>query len=279
MKKKLLVWGKTYPEFSRSYYETVCTGAVDEETGKLVRIYPITLRYMKEKFKSYDWIEADVQRNSSDFRPESFKINQDTIKVVGHIGNKPKEWQERSRWVLQTQNIFRSVEALQAAEKNDHTSLGLVRPKEITRIYKVRKKDSERREWEEARALAVQQRDLFVDPDSATKELAFCPVQYRAKFTCDDAACSTEHDFGILDWGLYVLDFNQWADRGGAMAEEKVVEKIQQLMDPSKRDPYFFLGNTKGYSHSFMIVGLFHPPRKEEKMPKAAEPLKLPGFD
>jgi hypothetical protein len=30
--KKLLIWGKTYPEFSKSYYETVCTGAVDEES-------------------------------------------------------------------------------------------------------------------------------------------------------------------------------------------------------------------------------------------------------
>jgi hypothetical protein len=166
----------------------------------------------------------------------------------------------RSRLVLQPQNIFPSVEALQAAEKRDHTSLGLVRPKEIKRIHKIRKKESERKEWNEAKARAVQQRELFMDPDSMAKELAFCPVEYRVKFTCDDSACTTEHDFGIRDWGLYVLDYNQWAERGGAVAEEKVVEKIQQLMDPSKRDPYFFLGNTKGHSHSFMVVGLFHPP-------------------
>jgi len=38
---KLLIWGTTYPEFSKTYYETVCTGALDEDTGKLVRIYPI----------------------------------------------------------------------------------------------------------------------------------------------------------------------------------------------------------------------------------------------
>jgi hypothetical protein len=278
-KKKLLIWGKTYPEFSTKYYETVCTGAVDEETGKLVRIYPLTLRHLKEKFRSYDWIEADVQRNSSDFRPESFKINQDTFKVVGHIGTKPGEWHERSRLVLQPQNIFASVESLQAAEKSDHTSLGLVRPKEIKRIYKIKRKESERKEWDEARARAVQQRDLFVDPDSMAKELAFCPVEYRVKFTCDDSACTTEHDFSIRDWGLYVLDYNQWADRGGAVAEEKVVEKIQQLMDPTKRDPYFFLGNTKGHSQSFMVVGLFHPPLKKPtlKAIPTATPM-LPGI-
>jgi hypothetical protein len=37
-KKKFLIWGKTYPEFSKTYYETVCTGAVDADTGRLVRI-------------------------------------------------------------------------------------------------------------------------------------------------------------------------------------------------------------------------------------------------
>lgn len=77
IRKKLLIWGKTYPEFSEKYYETVCTGALDVETGNLIRLYPITLRYMKEPFKAYDFVEAEIERNSSDPRPESYKINQE----------------------------------------------------------------------------------------------------------------------------------------------------------------------------------------------------------
>jgi hypothetical protein len=50
-------------------------------TGKLVRIYPVTRRCMKEPFKSYQWIEGEVDQNTSDFRPESFKVRQDTITV------------------------------------------------------------------------------------------------------------------------------------------------------------------------------------------------------
>ena len=42
----------------------MCTGAIDAATGRLVRIYPITLRYMKEPFRHYSWIEADVERNA-----------------------------------------------------------------------------------------------------------------------------------------------------------------------------------------------------------------------
>lgn len=273
-KKRLLVWGKTYPEFSTKYYETVCTGAVDGDTGKLIRIYPITLRHMKDPLKAYDWIEAEIERNESDFRPESYRIRQDTIKVVGHLDTEKAGWAERSRWVLSAGNVFSSVKALQAAEAERHTSLGLVKPKQITRIHMEYKSESEREEWEEHRERAFAQKDLFVEADSVKKDLAFCPVRYRAKFICDDAQCTTEHDFSILDWGLYVLNYREFADGGSATAQKKVVAKIEQLMDTSKRDPYFFLGNTKAHSHSFMIVGLFHPPKAVLQ-----KQIAIPGFD
>ncbi|MBX3127059.1 MAG: hypothetical protein KF718_10100 [Polyangiaceae bacterium] len=269
--KKFLIWGKTYPEFSKTYYETVCTGAVDAETGRLVRIYPVTLRYMKEPFKAYDWIEVEAERNTSDFRPESFRIRQDTLKVVGHVDTKKKgDWPERRRWILGPKNVFASVEALQAAEAADHTSLGLIRPREIRRVYMRKKPDAERDEWDRQRAAALQQKELFVDAETETQDLQYMPVQYRACFRCDDPDCKTEHDLSILDWGVYVLSRREYAARGPAMAEQKVIEKIEELLDPSKRDPFLFLGNTKGHSQSFMIVGLFHPPI--EPAPKVAEP-------
>src|SRR3982074_2828632 len=98
-KKKLLIWGKTYPEFSTTYYETVCAGAVDGDTGKLLRIYPITLRYMTKPFTTYDLVEAEIARNVSDPRPESCKIKQDSIHALGHLGTKDG-WVERNEWIL-----------------------------------------------------------------------------------------------------------------------------------------------------------------------------------
>jgi len=35
-KTRPLIWGTSYSEFSKSYFETVCTGALDGATGKLV---------------------------------------------------------------------------------------------------------------------------------------------------------------------------------------------------------------------------------------------------
>lgn len=282
IKKNLLIWGKTYPEFSKKHYETVCTGAVDADTGKLLRIYPVTLRYMKEPFKTYDWIEALVERNPSDPRPESFRIQQDSIRVLKHLDTKDG-WVERSKWILGPESVFKSVEALRTAQAESHTSLGLVRPAKISRIYCKKRPESDRREWEEHRAQALAQKELYVDAETETKDLVFMPVQYRACFRCDDPACSTEHDLSILDWGIYALSRRQFATRGAALAERDVISKITEMMDASKRQPYFFLGNTKPHPQNFMVVGLYYPPRpdlhaKKKKGPEGTT-LKLPGID
>jgi hypothetical protein len=268
LKKRLLIWGKTYPEFSKSYYETVCTGAVDSDTGRLVRIYPITLRYMTEPFAAYDWIEAEIERNTSDFRPESYRIRQDSIKVAGKIDTKDA-WEERSKWVLRDSNVFSSVKALQDAERNDHTSLGLVRPKRIIRVYAKHRSDEERQEWDAHREQAIAQKDLFVDAETKTKDLVFMPIQYRAVFECADPACPTQHDMSILDWGVYVLSRKLYRDKGGGAAAEKgTIERIYETMDVTKKDSLFFLGNTKAHSTNFMIVGMYYPPRVQPAPPK-----------
>jgi hypothetical protein len=264
-RKKLLIWGTTYPEFSKTYYETVCTGAVDGDTGRLVRIYPITLRYMQEPFSKYDWIEADVERNTSDYRPESYKIKQDTIRVVGNIETKNDGWRERSKWVLGPNNIFASVRALQEAQERDHTSLGLVRAREVRRVYSQKKPAEARAEWEQQREDALRQRELYVDLEAKTKDLVFVPVQYRIRFVCEDRTCTTEHDLSILDWGVYVLSRKMFAQKGPVGAEHDVIAKINELLDATKRDGYLFLGNTKAHPQNFMVVGLFHPPRVLEK--------------
>jgi hypothetical protein len=260
-RKKLLIWGTTYPEFSKAYYETVCTGALDAATGKFVRIYPITLRYQNDPFRLYDWIEADVIQNARDFRLESHKINQASIQVVGHIDTKD-EWAERSSWILRPHNVFSSVEALQKAEATDHTSLGVVKPKTVSKIYAWYKPDEERKEWEEARERALVQRDLFVDAETKTRDLAFMPVQYRIKFTCNDPTCVTEHDFSLLDWGTYVLSRKYYATDGASGAERAVISHLEKLLDPATHDSYLFLGNSLAHCRNFMIVGVYYPPKK-----------------
>ncbi|MCY0992145.1 hypothetical protein OV203_33720 [Nannocystis sp. ILAH1] len=277
-KKRLLIWGTTYPEFSKTYFETVCTGAIDAETGKLVRIYPITLRYLEDRFKHYQWIEAEVERNSSDFRPESYRIRQDTIRILERIDTN-EGWSERSRWVLRTTNVFKSLEDLRSVEEKDHTSLGLIKPVSIERVYSVKKTEEERQEWEAARASAQAQRDIFVDVEATTRDLQFVPVRYHVDFTCQSVDGPKRHKCSVLDWGTYVLHRRMIAQHGSGVGERKVIDKIKENLDLTKKDAYLFMGNSKAHCQSFSIVGFYYPPLPKQVRAQAPQTLSLPGLE
>lgn len=276
-RRRILVWGTTYPEFSKKYFETVCTGAVDGTTGRLLRIYPITLRYRQEPFGAYRWLDAELERNSSDYRPESHRIRQETI-VIGEKVDTSKEWAARKELILRPENVFRSVEALREAEARNHTSLGLVKPGEILDIVARPRPNHERLEWEAQREQAVAQRELFVDADSRTKDLRYIPVRYYIRFRCEDPGCIAGHECSVLDWGTYVLNLKQYDQRGAAFAKSKTIEKLREITDPTKKDIYFFLGNTKEHSSNFMIVGFFFPPLATKNDEETHSTLRLPGF-
>jgi len=92
-----------------------------------VRLYPIPLRYLDDRryFRKYQWIEADVRRADEDPRPESYRIRVDDIRVGDQIGTERGTWRQRATWILVPENLFDSVESLQARQAEDNTSLGL----------------------------------------------------------------------------------------------------------------------------------------------------------
>ena len=99
---KVLVAVKTYPAISSKYDELVCTAGF-LENGEWIRIYPIQFRKKSyaQQFKKYDWIEMDLVKNESDFRPESFRpiSYESEIRIIGHLGTL-HNWAERKRLVL-----------------------------------------------------------------------------------------------------------------------------------------------------------------------------------
>ncbi len=263
-KRRLLIWGTTYPEFSKKYYETICTGAIDAETGKLVRLYPIRLRYREERFHLFQWIDAEIEKSSKDPRPESFRIREDNIVLGEWIDpRKTGGWAARRRWVLGRHNVFESVEALRAAQTRNGTSLGVVRPGPIEfQARQLPMKDKV--EWDRKREAAIAQKDLLLDPETKIQDLTFRFVEYRAKFTCRTHECGG-HDMSIRDWGLYVLDMKQEEKKQNVKAaEESVLKKLRADTDTTKRDPYLFLGNMQAHRDAFMIVGLFCPPKDDQ---------------
>lgn len=84
LERRILVVVKTYPNPSSTYGETVCCAGVDLESGEWVRLYPITFRGLADRqFEKFQEIRCRATRPRDDTRPESWRVDQDSIELVG----------------------------------------------------------------------------------------------------------------------------------------------------------------------------------------------------
>jgi hypothetical protein len=258
---KILIWGKTYPELSMKHIETVCTAGV-LESGKPVRLYPITYRYLSgERFELYQWITAGILKNPADTRPESHKIDCDSIQVGEKVPTTKDEWGKRAEFMFKDSSWqFRSAEDLQEAQKKDRTSIGIVAPREITKIEVVDRSEEDARSFEqrfaELKKTVDVQRSQIVMFEQAIppemKKLEFLKSRVVVSWSCDSTKCPG-HRMQVLDWGLCELQ-----RRDGS---EAALNRMKELANLDKYDLKFFLGNLFQYPTSFMIVGLWYPKR------------------
>jgi hypothetical protein len=149
-REKILITVKTYPTPSEKYGETVCTAGVRED-GSWVRIYPMQFRKLDEskKYKKYQWIELDLERNFKDFRPESFKPKNLEQAVLGNVistDNDPA-WVKRRNIVLQ--NVRHSITDLidEAKTAPQYTSLAVYKPREIVDLIAKKHSDAQMQEY------------------------------------------------------------------------------------------------------------------------------------
>ena len=248
---------------------------------RLVRLYPIPLRYMDDEkiFKKYQWIEADVSKSSSDSRPESYKIRADNIVTFDVITTNRGNWDERAKWILNEGNSYQSVEAIKAQQKINGTSLGLVKPLHVKEVkYSSFPQEEKEKFWQNYRN-AINQMDLPFDSETGHSVKPLSPADFRFKITfrCDDPRCLADHQFSVLDWEIDALYFTL-RQRGDAphIAAQKVVDKLLNQVCSPDNDLYFFLGNISSHPDTFTIVGLWYPKKKLAER-KKEEQLSL-GF-
>ena len=67
--QKALIIGRAYPEPSKKHIETVCTGAITED-GQLLRLYPISWRYLNEnqQYRLWSWATFEIRKSEGDKR-------------------------------------------------------------------------------------------------------------------------------------------------------------------------------------------------------------------
>lgn len=256
-KKDILILVKTYPEISKKYTETVCTAGILAETKQLIRLYPVRYRYLegKTQFSKYQWIRAKIAKSNADTRSESYNIVENTIELGDTIGP-GKDWHEREKWVLNSENVYSSIEDLLKAQKEKNMSLGIIRPKEIKSFYIEKKSQSEIDDANRRKDSVIKQLDMFED----RKELEIIPVRFVLHFFCDDKNCPG-HKLSILDWEfsqLYrkVKNSKDW--------KKKIEKKVMDICS-EKRETFLILGNMARWQHIFCIIGFFYPPKVRQK--------------
>jgi len=258
-KKDILIFVKTYPEYSSKHTETVCTGGVFADSGRLVRLYPIAYRYLEgeKQFQKYQWIKANVQKSTTDSRPESYKIDNYSINLGKVISS--KNWQERKKWILNNNHIYDSVESLLDENYKSEVSMGLIKPKEIVDCRITRRSESELRDAQSKKKSIMNQTDMFREKS----DLEILDFKFYLKFLCNSPQCNG-HEFSILDWeigALYrrVRNTIHWKD--------KIINKITTEIFAKNRDTYLILGNMARRRKTFCILGFFWPPKEDEQLP------------
>lgn len=257
---KVLITVKTYPTLSAKYEELVCTAGFRED-GSMIRIYPVPFRKKSysEQYKKYDWIEVDLEKNTKDFRPESYRPRSlDTeIKIVGHIGTE-NNWEERKKICLR--KIYYNLTELitEAKNKDIGTSLAVFKPTEIL-DFSAELTD---REWDKDKLAQLNQLNLFESKKKGKFEV-IKKLPYKFKFYFKDNQ-GTESQLMIEDWETGQLYWNCLARHNGD--EQKAIADVRKKYfdDFAKtKDLYFFLGTTQAHhlksKNPFIIIGTFHP--------------------
>ncbi len=259
--KRVLIVVETYPHPSQTYQELVCTAGMLED-GTFIRLYPIDYRYRPphQKYKKYQWIEVDVTK-SNDFRPESYRPNLDTLRVMGEPISSDNAWHERKKIVLA--KPLKTMCELRAAYEQDHTSLGIIKPHKIIGVQV----KAVEREWKQSHQAALAQFSLFAQEK---KPLQKIPYEFSYHFFCDEACKG--HTMQITDWEMGALFLKEIKRLG---SEQKAVRSVEQKffddLCGSNKDTHFFVGTTLPYN-SWIVLGVFYP-KKVIEVPKPKQIL------
>ena len=240
--KTALIIGRASPEPSKTHVETVCTGGITE-AGEVLRLYPIPLRYLeKEKrYKLWTWARFDVQKNPSDKRKESYRVRDNSIRVLAEIEN-PAE-----KFSMLEKAIFKDREALDAQYHTDWTSIGVIEIEFLDFYVETRDKD-----WERDKPY-IKQFLLYTE----RKPLEQLPFEMRLKFRCKNNPSCKTHDSSLIGW-QYMEAFRKFRQKygsgdGGFLALDQKLRSF--FNDPNKRA--FVLMGTHFRYGSWMVAEIY----------------------
>jgi hypothetical protein len=259
---KVLITVKTYPQPSNKYDELVCTAGFFE--GKWIRLYPVPFRALPylDQYSKYHWVTADLIRNHSDFRVESYKLKRGIDGI--HVGEKidtKNDWSERKAYILH--EVFTSMDELVKLAHGEKRSLGVLKPSQIINFVIERQDREWKKEWRDQ----LRQYNLFdLDKNGEGKVRKVVPkLPYKYSYVFLSEGDRNPRKLMIEDWEIGMLYWHCLDQCGGDEEEANRLVKQKYFEEfCSKKELYLFMGTTKAHhfnDHPFIIVGVFYPPK------------------
>lgn len=147
-KRRVFIVVKTYPTLSKKYDELVCTAGILDD-GSWIRIYPLPFRALdyESRYKKYQWIELSLIKNTSDPRPESFRVIDPEAIILGQFvdTDRDRTWKTRKSILFEKNPIYRNLTDLIIKANANELSLAIFKPTKIISFI-VEKVE---REWNE----------------------------------------------------------------------------------------------------------------------------------
>ena len=251
--QRVLITVRTYPVPANKGAETSCTAAVSSD-GKWIRLFPVPYRLLPpdKKFTKYQWIEAELKKARGDPRPESYNISIDTIKL-GELVPTKEAWGLRKA-ILKPLMRPSHCAIRKECEEKDFPTLGLFRPKTIKRLIITPCAP----DWTPAQKAILGQQAFQFDATAPREELEKIPFDFRYEFMCDEPACRG-HKLMCTDWEM-AESYRRWSKDYGNEWEAKFREKYERDMI-DRFDTHFYVGTLHGHPGTWIIVGLFYPPK------------------
>jgi hypothetical protein len=258
---------KAYPALSKTYGEVSCIAGVQmtESGPHWIRLYPVPFRTLEEtqQFAKYQPMRVAAAVHSGDRRPETRRPNRDSIELTGPVIPSDHGWRQRRRFVEPL--MVQSMCAVLRRQRSDGTSLAVFRPKRVLDFIS-EAADVKLEKQAIARAWAAQTSllDGLGSEERAhqIRELEVVPWTFKYHYLCSDPACKT-HTQSIIDWeivGTYRRVYRRpdWQERLKA-------RWLGELCAPD-RDTAFFVGNQHQHPNSFLVLGVWWPPRQAEQL-------------
>lgn len=262
----LLILTKTYPYPSTKYRETTCVAALNSR-GEMRRLYPVPFRFLggERQFQKWEWIRASLIRPHDDKRPESYRIDTDSI-----VGTRSKigtehAWCQRREWI--EPHLVQGFAALEAQRQATGKSLGFIRP---TRLLQLEIKPNRSPDWTEEEKIKLMREGLF-DSQAARKRapLRKLPFAFYYEYECTVPEGTKKYRHMITDWEVGALFWRCQRDYG-AKWESFFRKKLEQEF--SKKDLLFLMGTVHRFPEQWLIVGLVYPPfAPKQEQPQARQ--------